>query len=194
MQDLQAQTCAAFLASQFSALPHVGKKVGYLKAKLVCFAARGGVEAASGGGGWGRGGGGSSRNLRWGCVERVLDSGFSKWMNNGAYSRGTDDPEYSATLEAFSHWTHHATGGYLMVTDIQGIRVGDDRFVLSDPAIHCVDGARFGETNLGEDGFALRFSTHKCNAICKALGLPRHPAQQQCSSGVRTVSVGTTAV
>jgi len=122
-------------------------------------------------------------------VERVLEGEFSKWFSNGEYARRTDDPEYSATLEAFSHWTYQVTAGYLMVTDIQGIRVGD-RFILSDPAIHCTDASRFGNTNLGEDGFSQRFSTHKCNKICKALGLKRHPAQRD----VPTVTKGTVPV
>ena len=131
--------------------------------------------------------------LRWGCVERLLEGGktpFSKWMNNSDYACGIDDSEYSATLEAFSHWTYQETDGYLMVTDLQGIRAGD-RFILSDPAIHCTDASRFGETNLGEDGFRMRFSKHKCNSICKALDLKRHPAQR---SEVPTVVKGTLAV
>ena len=188
MQDLQTQTCAAFLAMQFSALPQISKKVGYLKAKLVCFQSQ---ETDTGVRRWM--GDECSETwdspLRWGCVERVLEGEFSKWFSNGLYARRTDDPEYSATLEAFCHWTYQVTDGYLMVTDIQGIRVGD-RFILSDPAIHCTDASRFGNTNIGEDGFSQRFSTHKCNKICKSLGLKRHPAQRE----VPTVTKGTDAV
>ncbi|CAG8541776.1 21521_t:CDS:2 [Cetraspora pellucida] len=75
------------------------------------------------------------------------------------------------TLEAFSHFTYEHTKGYLVVCDLQGIEL-KDQFLLTDPAIHCADNSRFGHTNLGQEGIARCFlANHKCNEICKKLGL-----------------------
>ncbi|CAG8786531.1 25950_t:CDS:1, partial [Racocetra persica] len=53
-------------------------------------------------------------------------------------------------LEAFVHYTYEHTGGYLVVSDLQGIE-SPDQFLLTDPAIHCIDPLRFGKTNLGRN-------------------------------------------
>ena len=67
------------------------------------------------------------------------------------------------------------TNGYLMVVDLQGIISkgpnGEQAIELTDPAIHCTDLARFGDTNMGEEGMQMFFSRHKCNEVCKQLGL-----------------------
>ncbi|CAG8819338.1 17537_t:CDS:1, partial [Racocetra persica] len=74
-------------------------------------------------------------------------------------------------LEAFSHFTYEHTKGYLVVCDLQGIEL-NNKFLLTDPAIHCVDNSRFGQTNLGQEGIARCFlANHKCNEICKKLDL-----------------------
>lgn len=67
----------------------------------------------------------------------------------------------------------------------------DNRFKLSDPAVHCTDLLRFSHTNLGDKGMELFFRTHQCNGICCALGLGRHPAQP--SAGATSMAAtGTT--
>ncbi|KAF0710114.1 hypothetical protein AaE_012638 [Aphanomyces astaci] len=63
---------------------------------------------------------------------------------------------------AFTPWTWAATNGYLMVVDLQGQRVDHHTLVLTDPAIHCIDGVRFaGGTNLGPRGMA-KFLPRTC--------------------------------
>ncbi|CAG8510604.1 11371_t:CDS:2 [Dentiscutata heterogama] len=75
------------------------------------------------------------------------------------------------TLEAFAHFTYEHTKGYLVVCDLQGVEL-DDNFLLTDPAIHCVDYSRFGHTNLGRKGIEMCFlANHTCNEVCKKLGL-----------------------
>ncbi|CAG8673493.1 2595_t:CDS:1, partial [Cetraspora pellucida] len=71
--------------------------------------------------------------------------------------------EFHSTLEAFAHFTYNYTKGYLVVCDLQGIEL-ENEFLLTDPAIHCVDSLRFGGTNLGEKGIKECFlNNHSCN-------------------------------
>jgi len=58
-----------------------------------------------------------------------------------------------------------------VVYDLQGIELTDE-FLLTDPAIHCIDSLRFGRTNFGEKGIKRCFlENHRCNDVCKKLGL-----------------------
>jgi hypothetical protein len=127
----------------------------------------------------------------WASVESLLQGHYDKWFDNVVNAKSADDATYSSTLEAFSHWTHHVTSGYLMVVDVQGVRDSvAGTFVLTDPAIHCQHEHRFGRTNLGRGGISARFVSHRCNDICAALGLPAHTEQKE----PRLVGVGTKPV
>jgi hypothetical protein len=80
--------------------------------------------------------------------------------------------EFHSTLEAFAHFTYEHTGGYLVVYDLQGIEL-EDKFLLTGPAIHCMDNLRFGRTNLGFKGINECFlANHKCGNVCQRLNLP----------------------
>ena len=102
-------------------------------------------------------------------VERRMHQEWRKWNNN---SGGVSLSEYSTTLQAFSHWTHHITSGRLMVVDLQGVKV-DRVYLLTDPALHCDDLLRFRETrtNLGVKGMQQFYRTHVCSDVCKQLNL-----------------------
>ncbi|GES94002.1 kinase-like domain-containing protein [Rhizophagus clarus] len=79
--------------------------------------------------------------------------------------------ELRPTLEAFAHFTYEYTEGYLVVCDLQGVELNNE-FLLTDPAIHCIDPLRFGSTNFGENGIKQLFlANHRCNDICKKLKL-----------------------
>lgn len=81
------------------------------------------------------------------CVEPPLPSDipFQKYSNNTGY---WNDDNLDETLLCFTMWTYNKTGGYLMVTDLQGVKK-DNTFYLTDPAVLCTDITRFGMTNLG---------------------------------------------
>ena len=89
-----------------------------------------------------------SGNRRF-CAEAPLPSGgteFVKYSNNTGY---WDGDHLDETLLRFTKYSHDVTAGYIMVTDLQGVKKGD-QFYLTDPFILCKDIVRFGNTNLGE--------------------------------------------
>jgi len=82
------------------------------------------------------------------CAELPLPtdgSSFTKYSNNTGYW----NQDCIDSLLRFTEFTYQATNKYLMVTDLQGIRKGNE-FYLTDPVILCKDVLRFGHTNLGE--------------------------------------------
>ena len=104
---------------------------------------------------------------------------FKKWNTN--YGAVNIDDQL---IQAFSHWTHDITGkfvihfdfivifpsdGFLVVVDLQGIERRNE-YGLTDPCINCKE-PRFGTTNMGEVGIHEFFRTHKCNLVCKTMGL-----------------------
>ncbi len=107
--------------------------------------------------------------------EEQLMGAFEKFNNNSGYCQPSPTihgTELSA-VQAFSHWTHHVTGGALMVVDCQGVYCAATRtFKLTDPAIHATALTRFGGTNMGRVGFERFYRTHVCNAYCGLMNLP----------------------
>ncbi len=59
---------------------------------------------------------------------------------------------------------------------MQGLKAADGSLLLTDPAIHCVDMAMFGDTNLGLEGMSMFYKSHTCGDICRIMGL-RHNAE-----------------
>jgi len=73
-----------------------------------------------------------------------------------------------------------------MLPCVQGVKqrysTGEEHFLLCDPAIHCEsDLKRFCNTNLGKFGYDSFFKTHKCNHICRQLGLDAAPGATGCA-------------
>lgn len=91
----------------------------------------------------------SSGNRRF-CAENLLPTGgseFTKYSNNTGY---WDDEGLDETLLRFTKFTHDITAGFIIVTDLQGVRKGNT-YHLTDPVILCKDVMRFGNTNLGKE-------------------------------------------
>jgi hypothetical protein len=109
------------------------------------------------------------------CIQEPMISGrYEKYSNNSGLvvPSPTKYGVNHDVVQAFSHWTHHVTGGFMCVVDCQGVYSESEKmFTLTDPAIHCEDVLRYRPTNLQRNGIRRFFATHKCNDCCRALGL-----------------------
>lgn len=111
-------------------------------------------------------------------MEPRLKGRFTKYNSNYGETYHNDNahkytPEELAerericeAAEAFSHFTLVDSGGSMLVCDLQGLND-----LLTDPQIHTEDGQCLGMGNMGMKGIQMWIEQHKCNPICKALGL-----------------------
>ena len=158
-QDIiECQVVASFLANEFNkCAPTSAKPISFLDASLITLDVSG----------------------KHYSVEDYMEGTFSKWMNNAGL---IDDELYNNTLTAFAHWSYQVSDEYLIVTDLQGFldkSRGDERYLLTDPAITCLDDFdRFSSTNLGKEGLKFFFKGHQCNPICQSLCLKKHKYQE----------------
>lgn len=104
---------------------------------------------------------------------------YEKFTSNSGWIGDTSDWEVRC-MEAFSHYSYHATGGQMVVCDLQGRyrynprSRNKRRFELGDPAI-CSSARRFGPTDLGQKGMHSFFANHTCNEFCdSSWRRPRH--------------------
>ncbi|PAA47919.1 hypothetical protein BOX15_Mlig023966g1 [Macrostomum lignano] len=93
-------------------------------------------------------------------VEEFIEGRYEKFNNNAHYQS-----DEVATVPCFSHYTYYKTGGRYLVCDIQGVRTSRG-YWLTDPAVHSREGGKFGDTDLGRDGFVRFFSSHRCTSVC----------------------------
>eukprot|EP00906_Rhabdomonas_costata_P037194 RCo052291 len=97
-------------------------------------------------------------------VEPFLRGTYKKYSNNFGFVSN----DVRNTPHAFSHFTHHVSGGRLLVCDIQGV---DD--VYTDPQIHSANSrSKWGKGDMGIQGIVQFFRTHTCSTICQYLQLP----------------------
>ena len=120
---------------------------------------------------------------------KILAETFAKEsnINTGGYIPTAED-----VPQAFSHFTYHETNGGQLVCDLQGVFSSAlNQYSMVDPVIHSRTKKKYGRTDRGADGVAAFFRSHKCNALCKMLGLPHNtPASDQIRQpeGTRTTS------
>jgi len=87
-------------------------------------------------------------------LDGACEVAFEKYCDNVG---NWDKTIYDETLLRFAKYTFDATGGYLMVSDLQGRAFGDE-FQLTDPALLCKDVWRFGNTNLGYEAMKANYT------------------------------------
>lgn len=153
-ENIHVLSVAQHLANLFSENRCIRKKIRYISPRLIKFTNQNGEEDFL-------------------MVEELLDGEFVKWNNNADWAASNSK---GATAQAFSHFSWHQTNQQMMVVDVQGVKLADKSYLLTDPAIHSLGGL-FGESDFGEKGMELFFQSHQCNSICKALNLPQSPHQ-----------------
>jgi hypothetical protein len=157
---LACQAASIFLANEFNKLP--GRPPGcpiveFCSTNLLQFNARPGQPFF--------------------IQEFFISGNFEKYNNNSGIC--APFPTFHGTMheavQAFSHWTYVVSAKKMMVVDCQGcFNKAENKFLLTDPAIHCSSLLRFGATNMGAKGFLKFFKTHSCNDVCRGIGLPPH--------------------
>lgn len=105
-------------------------------------------------------------------LSEPLIRNFQKFTSNSGWIDGSGCWT-TELMEAFCHFTYHASGGELIVCDLQGryrdnrrYRTGKTRFELTDLAI-CSRDRCFGPTDLSEKGIESFFANHECNQFCR---------------------------
>ena len=170
-EQMEVQSISAFLAREFNKKkPNGAKEILFTKVVVISL---------------------RERSKPFYCSQEPLIEGpYIKYNSNNGF---VNKDEYTSSLNAFSHWTYQITNGYLMVVDLQGVKITrpEPKFILTDPALHCKDLTRFCSTNLGNDGMHRFFRTHYCNSICRAMNLKRHRYQPKTSA---MIEQGTTAL
>lgn len=123
-------------------------------------------------------------------VEKFLKGKFTKFNSNNGYVKETDHKpsldlqvgqvHVSDFLQAFSHWVYHHTDNQILLCDLQGVYDEEGyypKFLLTDPCICSrVEVSRkrcYGASDVGSKGFRSFHASHKCNNICRGLGLER---------------------
>jgi len=84
---------------------------------------------------------------------QLPDRPFMKWANNAS---DWDLNHLDPSLLEFSKFTYDATGGYLMVADLQGVDTGAE-FILTDPVVLCRDIRKYQPTNLGPNAMRANY-------------------------------------
>jgi len=129
LDEMEVSSVASALAEEFNRVvePPIGCRVAYVRASIATLKTPGG-----------------ERNY---FVEEKLEGAFMRYSYNTGY---WEEDLLDQWLLKFALWTYRATGGFLMVSDLQGVRDASG-FRLTDPVILCTDLARFGTTNLGAE-------------------------------------------
>lgn len=147
-QVIMQSKCVKY-ANEFNSHPSVSKHVSFVSSQLVKFL-------------YGKWAG------MYATMERYIGDNFIK--------HNTVNPEIDGvalttrnTPQAFSHFTFEKSGKTEIVVDIQG--VGD---CYTDPQLYSVSllyQEPYGPADWGIQGISNFFRNHRCNAVCRGLGL-----------------------
>ncbi|CAK0821785.1 unnamed protein product [Prorocentrum cordatum] len=102
------------------------------------------------------------------CAERYLPGVFLKYNSNNGWVH--DGPvRHQDAVQAFLHFSYAATGGRMMVADLQGV-ARPAEVLLTDPQVLSLEAA-FGPGDLGAPGMRACLAAHRCGPSCRRLGL-----------------------
>ncbi|CAJ1409488.1 unnamed protein product [Effrenium voratum] len=92
-------------------------------------------------------------------VEPMIQGEYMKFNSNTGHA----EPD-SATMQALSHFSYHASNGRYLLCDLQGGRY-NGYYILTDPVIHSKS-KEFGGTDLGAEGIENFMAHHVCGRFC----------------------------
>ncbi|OTA06565.1 elongation factor 2 kinase, putative [Trichoderma parareesei] len=98
---------------------------------------------------------------------------YQKFNSNTGWNN--ESTAWGTVMQALSHFSYHATGGFYVLCDLQG-GIYQHEVVLSDPVI-LSRRREFGVTDLGPHGISSFFSTHECDICHPNWTRPANPAQ-----------------
>jgi len=102
------------------------------------------------------------------AAERYLPGAFLKYnSNNGYVDEGL--ARHGDAAQAFVHFTFEASGGELLVADLQGV-ARESEILLTDPQVLSLQGL-FGPGDLRARGLRACLAAHRCGPTCRSLGL-----------------------
>jgi hypothetical protein len=96
-----------------------------------------------------------------------LEGKYLKWTSNGGYIN--ERAEGIEVMEAFQHYTYVKSGRDIICCDLQGVK-NKNTFFITDPAVLSKKKI-FGDTDMGYQWFNRILARHKCNYLCRILGL-----------------------
>lgn len=101
--------------------------------------------------------------------EDLLEGDFKTFVTR----EGETTPDGCHILDAFSHFSFHASGQKLVICGLKGVETEDeqDNFKLSKPVVHSTDG-HFGDSDKSVIGIRDFFRHHVCSPLCKDLVKP----------------------
>jgi len=102
------------------------------------------------------------------AAERFLPGAFLKYNSNNGYICD-DSVQHNEAVQAFTHFSFEASGGKLLVADLQGV-ARDAETLLTDPQVLSLEGD-FGPGDLAAAGMRTCLAAHRCGPTCKRLGL-----------------------
>lgn len=158
--DIKLQSMAMECAKAFSEHSQIKHKVEIIKAGLLVLDKDLIIQLNSPAG---------IINTRILHLEERLTGKFTKFTNN----MGFIHEDERNTPQAFSHFSYVWSGYSSLICDVQGVAIDGVKDIYTDPQAHTQNNEKLINClgNLGGLGINAFFSTHKCNAICQALGL-----------------------
>lgn len=117
---------------------------------------------------------GMVKKFKYFAVEKFINGIFVKYNNNFGFvadfsgiAKCSEHHLFNDVAQAFSHYSFQKSDGYILVCDLQGsLNNLTDPIILSKNKTHL-------QGDLSIPGITHFFQTHKCNQICKDLGLEK---------------------
>lgn len=105
------------------------------------------------------------------AAERYLPGVFLKYNSNNGYVNQAP-VEHNDAVQAFMHFTYEASGGSMIVTDLQGVSRKKE-VLLTDPQVLSVGSETgiFGPGDIGMRGAKACLVAHRCGPFCRKMQL-----------------------